>query len=68
MKPQHYYLKFYADTSTDVNRLFTFKVNSEADARAGLKRFQKKGVRVRAAYFVFISPSGLLQSHRIGLS
>lgn len=45
------HLNFYGDTPTESNKLFSFKVNNEADARAGVKRFEKEGIRIRAAYF-----------------
>jgi len=45
-------LKFYADTPRgDINKLFTFKVNNTADARAALRRFDRKLFRIRAAWY-----------------
>jgi hypothetical protein len=55
------HLNFYGDTATHTNKLFSFKVNSENDAQAGLKRFRANGVRIRAAYFT-IKVNGIIKS------
>jgi hypothetical protein len=55
------HLNFYGDDSTRKNYLFSFKVDSEQDARAGLKRFARKGIKIRAAYFT-IKRDGIIQS------
>jgi len=57
------HLNFYGDTSTHTNKLFSFKVDSENDARAGLKRFTAQGIRIRAAYFT-IKVNGIIQSSK----
>ena len=45
------YLKFYGDSKTQLNKLFTFKCDSENDARHGVKRFEIQGLKIRAAWF-----------------
>lgn len=45
------HLNFYGDDSIHKNKLYSFKVNNEADARAGVKRFRSQGIHIRAAWF-----------------
>jgi hypothetical protein len=60
-----YYLKFYGDDATRSNYLFTFQVANESDARQGVRRFRSLGIKIRSAYFCYVSPAGVLQSHRL---
>lgn len=57
------HLNFYGDTYEKKNYLYSFKVNNENDARAGLKRFRSQGIRIRAAYFT-IKRDGVIQSSK----
>lgn len=46
----HYQLKFYADTPTAVNKLFTWSINNRHEADKRLKYFKSKGWFIRAAW------------------
>ena len=58
-------LNFYGDTKEVRNKLFSFKVNNENDARTGLKRFEKSGIRIRAAFFTIRKDGRIINSLRI---
>ena len=58
-------LNFYGDTPTERNKLFSFNVNNEADAKAGVKRFEKEGIHIRAAYFTIYENTLIRHSKRI---
>jgi hypothetical protein len=45
-------IKFYADTDSEKNKLFSFNVNDRKDALGALRRFKKSGLKIRAAWYV----------------
>ena len=45
-------IKFYSDTDKEKNKFFSFNVNNRRDALAALKRFEKSGLKIRAAWYV----------------
>lgn len=52
-------VKFYADTPHgDVNRLFSWKINSLNDVPACIGRFKAKGFRIRKIFFEYLDNSG----------
>lgn len=56
---------FYADTSLFTNKFFCFQVSSQAAALAAVKRFQKKGWHVRAAWWRKCSDGLVVLSQRL---
>lgn len=59
------HLNFYGDDSTRKNYLFSFKVDSEKEARAGLRRFEKMGIKIRSAYFTIKRDGAITSSLRL---
>lgn len=44
-------IKFYHSNKVQKNKLLVFKVNNRKDAIACLKRFQRKGSKIHAAWY-----------------
>ena len=45
------YIKFYADTKSEKNKHFCFKIKSILELKAAIIRFYDKGFNIRACYF-----------------
>jgi hypothetical protein len=64
-------LKFYADNESrsQVNKLFTFKIESAMYIGSALLRFAKKVDVIRAAWYEFINEeTGKIENRRIDLN
>lgn len=46
----NYFLKFYADTPIETNKLFKFNISSRFNASNALLRFTAKGWKIKAAW------------------
>jgi len=60
------FLKFYADTPSEQNKLFTWKINSIFDLEARLMYWRKK-YYVRAAWYVVKENGVVVSSQKIDL-
>lgn len=62
-------LKFYADTDTEKNKLFCFKINSIVDLPERLRYFleSKRFGYIRAAYYECIENNVVVENRKIDL-
>ena len=59
-------LKFYADTDTQKNKYFVFKINSIVDLPERLKYWSER-VYIRSAYYEAIENGTVIQNEKIDL-
>jgi hypothetical protein len=58
-------LSFYADTPTDKNKLFNWRIHSKKTAHVRLQHFVNKGWKIRSAYVATIIDGHRLSHGRI---